>query len=85
MEGAINRMTGRPAQRLRLKNRGLIKAGYIADLTLFDAATVKDNSTYEEPRLVATGFESVWVAGIPTLSSGKRTSNIPGQAVRSNS
>lgn len=85
IEGAINRMTGRPARRLRLKNRGLIKAGYIADLTLFDAATIKDQSTYEEPRLPAIGFESVWVAGIPTLSSGKRTSSIPGRAIRSNS
>ena len=84
MEGAIARMTGRPAHRIGLKNRGFIRKGYIADLTLFDATTVKDRSTYEEPRLPAHGFESVWIGGIATLSNGKRTSNIPGQAVRSN-
>lgn len=84
LEGAINRMTGRPAERLSLKDRGLIRAGYMADLTLFDAATVKDRATYEEPRLPAAGFESVWINGIKTLDGAKRTSALPGRAVRSN-
>ncbi len=83
MEGAVARMTGRPAQRLGLKNRGLIRPGFIADMTLFDASTVKDRATYDEPRLFAQGFENVWIAGIETLKSGKRTSNLPGQAIRS--
>ena len=74
----------RPANRLGLRNCGLIRPGYIADLTLFDATTVKDRSTYEEPSLPAQGFESVWIGGIVTLVNGKRASNIPGQAVRSN-
>jgi N-acyl-D-amino-acid deacylase len=82
MEGAINRMTGRPAKRLSLKDRGLIRTGYIADLTLFDAATVKDRATYEEPRVPAAGFEDVWIGGIKTLNSGKRTGELPGRAVR---
>jgi N-acyl-D-amino-acid deacylase len=83
MEGAIARMTGRPAGRLQLTDRGLLKVGYVADLTLFDSETVKDRATYEEPRLVAQGFESVWIGGIATLKDGKRTSNIPGHAIRS--
>ncbi len=83
MEGAINRMTGRPAARLNLHNRGLVRPGYLADLTLFDATTVKDRATYEEPRLPATGFESVWVSGVSTLRHGKRTSRLPGQGIRS--
>jgi N-acyl-D-amino-acid deacylase len=83
MEGAINRMTGRPAKRLSLKDRGLIRAGYVADLTLFDAATVKDRATYKEPRIPADGFETVWISGIKTLSGGKRTSELPGRALRS--
>ena len=85
LEGAINRMTGRPAKRLSLKNRGLIRPGFIADLTLFDAATVKDRATYEEPRLPAAGFESVWISGIKTLDSGKRTSELPGRSIRQKS
>jgi len=83
MEGAVARMTGRPAKRLGLKDRGLIRTGFIADMTLFDASTVKDRATYDEPRLFAQGFESVWISGIETLKSGKRTSNVPGQAIRS--
>ena len=82
MEGAINRMTGRPAKRLSLKDRGLIRPGFIADLTLFDGATVKDRATYEEPRLPASGFESVWIRGVKTLDSGKRTSELPGRSIR---
>ena len=84
MEGAINRMTGRPAARLSLKDRGLIRPGFFADLTLFDATTVKDLATYETPRVAAAGFENVWIAGIKTLSGGKRTSDLPGRAIRSN-
>lgn len=83
MEGAVNRMTGRPAQRLSLKDRGLIRKGYVADLTLFDATTVIDRSTYENPRIPATGFETVWIAGVETLKGGKRTDNLPGRAIRS--
>jgi N-acyl-D-amino-acid deacylase len=83
MEGAIARMTGRPAGRLQLSDRGLLKVGYVADLTLFDSESVKDRATYEEPRLVAKGFESVWIGGIATLKDGKRTSNTPGHAIRS--
>ena len=49
---------------------------------LFDATTVKDRATYEEPRLPAAGFESVWIGGIKTLDGGKRTSELPGRSVR---
>jgi len=83
MEGAIARMSSRPARRLGLTNRGSIREGFIADMTLFDANTVKDRATYEEPKLFAEGFESVWISGIETLSGGKRTNNLPGQAIRS--
>lgn len=83
LEGAITRMTGRPAARLSLKDRGLLKEGYKADLVLFNAETVLDLATYENPRTPAAGFEHVWVGGVLTLKDGHRTSHLPGQAVRS--
>jgi len=82
-EGAIARMTGRPASRLSLKDRGLIKAGYKADLVLLDAEKVLDLATYENPRTPAAGFENVWIDGVLTLEGARRTSNLPGRAVRS--
>ena len=78
MEEAVSHMTGRPASRLSLKDRGLLREGYRADLVLFDANTVLDLSTYENPRLPARGFDSVWVNGVATLKHGERTSRIPG-------
>jgi N-acyl-D-amino-acid deacylase len=60
-----------------------LKEGYKADLVLFDADTVLDLATYENPRKLAAGFESVWVNGVQTLKSGHRTSHLPGRAVRS--
>lgn len=82
-EGAVNRMTGRPASRLGLKDRGIIKEGMHADLVMLDAASVIDRSTYENPRLPAAGFEYVWIGGVATLDQGARTSNLPGRAIRS--
>lgn len=83
LEGAVAHMTGRPASRLSLKDRGVLREGNVADLVLFDAQTVLDLATYDDPRRPAAGFETVWVNGIETLKSGKRTSNIPGRAIRS--
>jgi N-acyl-D-amino-acid deacylase len=82
LEGAVHRMTGRPAKRLGLHDRGLIKAGYKADLVLFDHEKVADRSTFESPRLPASGFEFVWISGIPTLEKGERTDFIPGKGIR---
>ena len=83
MEEAVSHMTGRSAARLALKDRGLLKEGFKADLVLFDADTVLDLSTYDNPRIPARGFESVWVNGVETLSHGKRTSRLPGRSIRS--
>ena len=82
LEGAVNRMTGRPAKRLGLQDRGLIKEGYMADLVLFEYENVADRSTFESPRLPASGFEFVWINGIPTLEKGSRTDFVPGKGIR---
>lgn len=82
LEGAINRMTGRPAMRLGLQDRGFIREGYKADLVLFDHESVADRSTFESPRVPASGFENVWINGIPTLDKGNRTNFVPGKGIR---
>ena len=82
MESAIARMTGRSARRLGLKDRGFIKVGMKADMVLFDGNTVIDSATYENPRVAAKGFEMVWISGIATLKSGKRTEALPGKGLR---
>jgi len=82
MHGAIARMTGRPAKRLGIKDRGYVKVGMKADLVLFDAESVIDRSTYDTPRVAAEGFEMVWINGIATLRKGQRTEATPGVGVR---
>jgi len=63
LSAAIYKMTGLPAKTLGLKERGLIKEGYFADLLVFDPSRIRANATYEEPHQLATGFEQVWVNG----------------------
>ncbi|CAB4821010.1 unannotated protein [freshwater metagenome] len=82
LEGAINRMTGRPAKRLGLQDRGLVKEGYRADLVLLDEEKVVDRATFESPRLPASGFEYVWIDGFPTLAKCDRTDLVPGKGLR---
>ena len=60
---AIRKMTSMPAERLKLKDRGTIRAGMKADLMLFDPATIIDRSTFEQPRLRARGINRVFVNG----------------------
>jgi N-acyl-D-amino-acid deacylase len=63
LETAVNKMTGLPAQRLGLRDRGLVQPGYFADLTVFDPTTVKDESTYPDPHRYPTGIPLVIVNG----------------------
>jgi N-acyl-D-amino-acid deacylase len=78
----IHHLTGRPARRLRLTDRGLIREGYYADLVLFDPATVRDTATFDEPRQQAEGIPYVFVNGVPVIDNGHRTTALPGTAVR---
>jgi len=70
---AIAKMTGRPALRLGLKNRGIIREGYYADIVVFNPETIADRATYEEPTLYPTGIEYVIVNGKITVSKGYET------------
>ncbi|MFF0265083.1 amidohydrolase family protein [Kribbella sp. NPDC004536] len=78
----IHHLTGRPARRLRLTDRGLVREGYAADLVLFDPEAVRDAATFPEPRQPAEGIPYVLVNGVPVIDDGYRTDALPGHAVR---
>ena len=73
LEEAVRKMTSWPATRMRLPNRGSIKEGQWADVTIFDLATLDDRATYEQPTLFPTGIEFVLVNGAITIERGKHT------------
>jgi N-acyl-D-aspartate/D-glutamate deacylase len=70
---AIRKMTGWPATRMRLANRGTITVGNWADVTIFDLATIQDRATYERPLELPTGIEWVLVNGVVTIDHGRHT------------
>jgi len=82
LEEAVAKMTSMPAARLGLKDRGRIADGLVADLVIFDPATVRSNATYEEPRRFPTGIEMVIVDGVPVVDGGEHTGRLPGRALR---
>jgi len=82
LETAVHKMTGVPAERMRLTDRGVIRAGAFADITVFDPATVTDRATFEHPAQVAAGIDYVLVNGRFTLDGGRLTAERPGRALR---
>lgn len=82
LEEAIRKMTSLPASRLGLTDRGLVKEGYAADLTVFDAGRVKDRATFEQPHQYPVGIEWVVVNGHVVVQEGKLTGNRGGQVLR---
>lgn len=81
LEQAIYKMTGLAAENLGIEKRGFIKPGYYADLVLFDPATVKDNSTIQNPQTVSTGINTVWVNGVEVYTEKRVTEKYPGQLI----
>ncbi|MER5727828.1 D-aminoacylase [Streptomyces sp. NPDC002138] len=82
LEECVAHLSGRPAARLRLPDRGLVREGYRADLVLFDPDTVAAGSTYEEPRAAPTGIPHVLIDGRPVIRDGRRTDVLAGRSVR---
>jgi len=81
-EQAIHKMTGQPAARLGLKQRGTLAAGQWADVVVFDPATVQDQATFAEPHQYASGVEHVFVNGVAVIANGDHTGALPGRVLR---
>ncbi len=79
---AIRKLSALPAANLSLDDRGLLKAGYVADVVVFDPATIADHATYEKPHQLATGVSEVLVNGRLALAGGSPTGAATGRVVR---
>jgi dihydroorotase/N-acyl-D-amino-acid deacylase len=82
LEDAIRRFTSRPATRMGIDDRGLLRPGFKADVTIFDLAAVRARSTYTDPNHYSEGIRHVLVNGQAVVSDGKITEARPGQVVR---
>ncbi|MEE1927820.1 D-aminoacylase [Streptomyces sp. TRM 70351] len=82
LEECVAHLTSRPAARLRLPDRGLVREGYRADLVLFDHETVSAGASYERPRTRPTGIPHVLVDGRFAVRDGRRTDVLAGRSVR---
>ena len=82
LEFAIHKMTGLPAVNVGLKQRGLLRQGYFADITIFDPKTVIDRATFEEPNQYPVGINYVIVNGQIEVDNGNRTPALAGRVLR---
>jgi len=83
LEAAIHKMTGGTAQALKLKERGLLKEGWAADIAIFDPSDFKDQATYAEPHRYPTGARTtVIVNGVVVVENATHTGALPGQVLR---
>lgn len=82
LETAVHKMTGMPAARLGLKQRGLLQQGYAADIVVFDPNTVCDTATFVDPLRYPTGIEFVFVNGVAAKRADKPTGALAGKVMR---
>ncbi|MEX2117738.1 MAG: D-aminoacylase [Bacteroidota bacterium] len=82
LEEAVRKMTSLPAQRVGLRERGILKPGFYADIVIFDPKTVIDKATFESPHQYSEGIALVLVNGVSVWEEGNFTGNYPGRALR---
>jgi dihydroorotase/N-acyl-D-amino-acid deacylase len=81
LEDAVRKMSSAVAQRLGIRDRGLLQPGCYADVVVFDPETVADNATFEQPHQLSTGIRDVWVNGTRVLENGSHTGATPGMVL----
>ena len=81
LEEAVKKSTLLPAEKLQLKDRGIIKEGYHADITIFDAKNVKERGTFNNPHQYPAGIEYVIVNGTIVINKGEHSGNLPGKVL----
>jgi N-acyl-D-amino-acid deacylase len=82
LEAAVRKMTGASAEALGLVDRGLVREGLAADLTVFDPATVNEQGTYIDPHRYPSGIGTVIVNGAVVIDGGEHTGALPGRLLR---
>lgn len=82
LEDAVRRMTSLAAQKFQLKDRGILREGFAADIVIFDENTVTDKATFDNPHQFSEGFSTVIVNGVVTIENGKHNSARGGVALR---
>jgi N-acyl-D-amino-acid deacylase len=81
VEDAVRSMTSLPAQIMRLRDRGLLREGFAADVVVFDLERIRDVATFFQPHQYAEGIELVLVNGVPVVDSGRLTGRLPGRVL----
>ena len=82
LEDAVRKMTSLPAQTFYLRDRGLLREGFAADIVIFDERTIADHATFEKPHQYPSGIDFVLVNGLPVFENGQMTNARPGMALR---
>ncbi len=82
LEEAVRKMTSQPASRVGLRDRGVLRPGMTADVTVFDPATIHDVATFEDPNHYAVGVKFVLVNGEAVVADGHVTASRPGRVLR---
>jgi dihydroorotase/N-acyl-D-amino-acid deacylase len=82
LEEAVRKMTSRPAARVGLSDRGILRPGFMADVVVFDPAAIRDVSTFEDPLHYSIGIHHVFVNGRAVIADGKITNERPGRPLR---
>ena len=82
LETAVAKLSGVPAARIGLRDRGVLREGAFADVVVFDPSTVADLATYERPAVHPAGIRDVIVNGRPAIRDGRETGERPGRLLR---
>ena len=85
LEAAVHKISGLPAQRLGLHNRGVLGPGKQADIVIFHPGEVTDHATFDRPIAYAGGVRDVWVNGVQTIAASEHTGALAGQVLRHSS